>query len=83
MPGSDASQFTQLKKASAVQRGPLRSDFKSTNRLTQFVTHLSAISDEKKFLASLTAKDTRPIIPAPINIDFRGKKRSLLGNCVQ
>lgn len=81
MPGSDASQFTQMKKANAVQRGPSRDDFKKTNHLTQFVPYLSAISDEKKFLASLTEKNTRPIIPIPINMDFLGKKHSAIRNC--
>ena len=81
MPGSDASQFTQLKKASAVQKNPSRSDLKSTNHLTQYVTHLSAVSNEKKFLASLTEKNTTPLIPARINTDFAGKKHSSVGNC--
>jgi hypothetical protein len=64
-----------------VQRAPPRSDLKATNRLTNFVPKLSAISDEKKFLASLTQKRTTPIIKIPINFDFSGKKRSLLRNC--
>jgi hypothetical protein len=81
MPGSDASQFTQMKKASAAQRGPSRSDLKSTNRLTQHVTHLSGVSDEKKFLSSLTEKNTTPITRVPINRDFPGKKHSSLQNC--
>ena len=81
MPGSDASQFTQLKKASAVQRGPLRSDLKTTNHLTQFVPHLSAVSSEKKFLSTLTFKIGRPLVPIPINKDFAGKKHSSLQNC--
>ena len=81
MQGSDASQFTRLKKASAVQKGPSRSDLKSTNRLTQYVTELSAISDEKKFLPSLSLKNTVPVARVPINRDFPGKKNSSLQNC--
>lgn len=81
MQGSDASQFTRMKKASAVQRGPSRSDLKSTNRLTQHVTPLSAISDEQNFLSSLTLKNTRPVTRVPINRDFPGKKNSSLQNC--
>ena len=81
MPGADASQFTQLKKASAAYRGPPRSDLKSTNRLTQYVTPLSTASNEEKFLPSLTLKNTRPILAARINVDTFAKKHSLKQNC--
>jgi hypothetical protein len=81
MPGADASQFIQMKKASAVQRVRSRSDLKSTNHLTQFVTRLSGVSDETKFLPSLTLKDTKPVSRIPINRDFAGKKHSSLQNC--
>jgi hypothetical protein len=55
MPGSDASQFTRFKKASAVQRGDTQqSDPKSVNRLTQYIPRLSGISGLGKFLSSLT-----------------------------
>ena len=68
MPGSDASQFTRFKKASAIQRGDTQqSDPKSVNRLTQYVPKLSAASSTREFLSSLTAKTTHPITRDPIN----------------
>ena len=81
MPGADASQFTQLKKASANSRGPPRSDLKSTNRLTEYVTPLSNASNEDKFLPSLTLKNTLSLVPARINVDTFAKKQSLKQNC--
>jgi len=81
MPGADASQFTQLKKASANYRGPPRSDLKSTNRLTQYVVPLSVSSDEQKFLPSLSLKNTRPLLLASINVDTFAKKQSSKQNC--
>lgn len=69
MPGSDASQFTRFKRATAVQRGDTQqSDPKSVNRLTQYIPHLSNVSSTREFLSSLTAKTTRPIIREPINV---------------
>jgi hypothetical protein len=81
MPGADASQFIQLKKASANYRGPPRSDLKSTNRLTHYVTPLSNASNEEKFLPSLTLKNTRPIILGRINVDTFSKKNPSNQNC--
>jgi hypothetical protein len=81
MPGADASQFIQLKKASANSRGPPRSDLKSTNRLTQYVTPLSNASNEEKFLPSLTIKNTRPIILGRINVDTFSKRNPSNQNC--
>jgi hypothetical protein len=83
MPGTaDASQYTQFKKANAVQRGDTQvSDPKSVNRLTQYVPKLSFASNSTKFLSSLTNKNTRPLVPTPINVDFSGKKQSSKQNC--
>lgn len=67
MPGSDASQFTRFKKASAVQRGDTQaSDSKSVNRLTQYIPRLSSASRTGEFLSTLTAKLTRPVTRDPI-----------------
>jgi hypothetical protein len=81
MPGSDASQFTRFKKASAVQGTPIRGDMKSVNHLTQYVSRLSGASSETEFLSSLTNKTTRPIIRPSINTDFIGKQQGLKQNC--
>ena len=81
MPGSDASQFTQFKKANAVQKTPLRGDLKSVNRLTQYVSPLSFASDQVKFLASLTNKTSTPLTQSPINTNYGGKKEGLKQNC--
>ena len=68
MPGSDASQYTRFKKASAIQRGDTQqSDPKSVNRLSQYVPRLSNVSSTREFLSSLTEKSSRPIIRNPIN----------------
>ena len=68
MPGSDASQFTRFKKASAVQRSDTQqNDPKSVNRLTQYVPRLSNISSTREFLSSLTEKTTQPITRDPLN----------------
>ena len=78
MPGADASQFTQLKKASAIQRGDTqRSDPKSVNRLTQYVPRLSS-AGTSKFLPSLTDKNTTPLVPSRINT---GSKQLFAQNC--
>ena len=42
MPGADASQFTQLKKAIAIQGTSLTSKSKSTNKLSYYNPKLSA-----------------------------------------
>jgi len=81
MPGADASQYTQLKKASANSRGPPRSDLKSTNRLTEYIVPLSASGSIPKFLPSLTLKDTKVIPLVPINVDTFAKKQSSKQNC--
>lgn len=81
MPGADASQFIQMKKARAIQDNPTRKDMKSTNHLTQYVPELTAVSATKTFLPSLTLKNTKPVARIPINTDFLGKKHSSLQNC--
>ena len=82
MPGADASQFTQFRKANAVQKGDTQqSDPKSVNRLTQYVPHLSVASSIPKFLPSLTLKNTRPLVQARINVDTFPKKHSFQQNC--
>jgi hypothetical protein len=82
MPGADASQFIQFRKANAVQNGDTqRGDPKSVNRLTQYVPQLSAASSIPKFLPSLTLKNTRVLLQAPINVDTFAKKNSPHQNC--
>lgn len=83
MPGTaDASQYTQFKKANAIQRGDTQvSDPKSVNRLTQYVPRLSEASNRSNFLSSLTYKYTTPLVPTPINVDFSGKKQGRKQNC--
>lgn len=81
MPGSDASQFIQFKKANAVQKTPLRGDMKSVNHLTQYVARLSGANSETAFLSSLTYKFVRPLVQSPINTDFAGKQQGLKQNC--
>jgi hypothetical protein len=83
MPGTaDASQYTQFKKANTIQRGDTQtSDPKSVNRLTQYVPKMSVASNSTKFLSSSTNKYTTPLVPAPINVDFSGKKQSSKQNC--
>ena len=83
MPGTaDASQYTQFKKANAIQKGDSQaSDFKFVNRLTQYVPRVSFASNTSKFLSSLTNKNTKPLVPTPINTDFSGKKQSVKQNC--
>jgi hypothetical protein len=81
MPGADASQYTQLKKAAAVQSDPVRPDGKNITHLTQFVPRLSGVVRVGTFLPSLTIKFTRPLVPSRINTDFAGKKESLKQNC--
>jgi len=77
MPGADASQFTRLKKALAVQNATDPSDSKSVNRLTQFVPRLSGANDRalngsiNAFLPSLTLKDFRPKVQALRNVKIR------------
>jgi hypothetical protein len=70
MPGTaDASQYTQFKKANAIQKGTQTRD-----RLTQYVPKLSVAFNSTRFLSSLTNKVTRPLVPTPINTDFPTKK---------
>ena len=83
MPGTaDASQYTQFKKANIIQRrDPAASDLNSADRLTQYVPRLSGASNSTKFLSSSTNKNTTPLVPTPINLDFSGKKQSSKQNC--
>lgn len=81
MPGADASQFTQLKKAAALQSDPVRPDGKNTSRLTQYVSHLSGVVSLRTFMPSLTNKFTRPLLLSRINTNLVGKKESLKQNC--
>ena len=81
MPGSDASQFTQFKKANSVQRNPKRPDKKLTTHLTNYTSQLSGAFASQKFLSSLTLKYTRPVTLLPINVDSFKKKHSLNQNC--
>jgi hypothetical protein len=76
MPGADASQFTQLKKANAVAAGKNAGspDGKSVNRLTQYVIPLSAAVSfpdsgpaSSIFLPSLTLKDITPLFRFRLN----------------
>jgi hypothetical protein len=67
MPGSDASQFTRMKKTIAIQQNSTRKDLKSTNRLTQYVTKLSTPAVTNKFLSSLRLKNTKPVTLQKIN----------------
>lgn len=70
MPGADASQFTQLKKAHAVAGGskPGNVTAKSVNRLTQHVIPLSAAASlSGSFLPSLTAKSITPLLRLRLN----------------
>ena len=81
MPGSDASQFTRFKKAAANQGDPSSRDPKANKLVAQYLTPLSVASNQNKFLASLTIKNLTPLIQAPINTDFAGKKEGLKQNC--
>jgi hypothetical protein len=84
MPGSDASQFTQFKRANAVyQKGDsLATDPKSVNRLTQFTPFLSGARNTNEFLATLTAKSTAPNTRDPINFQSAfGKRSTVHQNC--
>ncbi len=59
MPGADASQFTQFKKANSIQKGDTQqNDPKSMNRLTQYVPRLTGASNSTKFLSSITKTNT-------------------------
>lgn len=81
MPGADASQFTQLKKAAALQSDPVRPDGKNTTRLTQYVSRLSGAVNLGIFMPSLTNKFARPLVLSRINTNLVGKKESLKQNC--
>jgi len=68
MPGADASQFTRLKKALASSKDSARVDGKSFNRLSQYLTGLSAANDSSLlgahgFLPSITKEQFVPPIP--------------------
>jgi len=56
MPGADASQFTQLKKALAIQGSAISPTAKSINRLTVFKPKLSAANSKSltTFMPSVT-----------------------------
>ncbi len=81
MPGSDASQFIQMKKALAVQRNIVRNDMKSINHLTQYTPDLSSVNTQQEFLPSLTSKTSYPLTRFGINVDFSGKKHGQLQKC--
>jgi hypothetical protein len=66
MPRSDASQFTQFKRANAVQGGNT-----PVSRLTQFTPRLTASHSIYEFLPSLSSKYTTPITRDPINFGSR------------
>jgi len=76
MPTADASQFTRLKKALAVQKTVNRTDAKSVNHLTQFIPHLSAANNRalngsnNAFLPSVTLKDFRPKVQVLRNVNI-------------
>jgi hypothetical protein len=88
MPGADASQFTQLKKANAVAAAstPGNVSSKSVNRLTQHVIPLSAAASlhgslnppNGAFLPSLTAKSITPLLRLRLN---EGGSKPGLPNC--
>jgi hypothetical protein len=87
MPTADASQFTRLKKALAVQKAENRLDGKSVNRMTQFVPRLSGANNRalngsnNAFLASVTLKKSIPRVNTLFNTDFAGKKMGFTQNC--
>jgi hypothetical protein len=81
MPGSDASQFTQFKRTGAVHGISTRTDGKTTNRLTQYVSPLGFAENSNKFLPSLTLKNLTPRLRIGINMNFIGKKNPLNQNC--
>jgi hypothetical protein len=64
MPRSDASQFTQFKRANAVQGGNT-----PVSRLTQFTPRLTATRSIDEFLPSLSSKNTTPITRESINFE--------------
>ena len=79
MPCPDASSFTRYRKAQAIQSGDTQTgDIKSVNRLTQYVTPLSAAGTTKEFLPSLTDKKTVPLVQLPINVDTGNGKRKVV-----
>jgi hypothetical protein len=79
MPTSDASSFTRYRKAQATQSGDTQpKDIKSVNRLTQYVTPLSAAGSTKNFLPSLTDKKTTPLVQLRINVDTGNGKRKVV-----
>jgi hypothetical protein len=87
MPTADASQFTRLKKALAVQKTVNRTDAKSVNHLTQFVPRLSAANNRalngsnNAFLPSVTLKIAQPRIDPPLNVAHPGRKAPFQQNC--
>ena len=67
MPTTDASQFTRFKRVVSVQKADTQSsDPKSVNRLTQYTSRLTEVSELTSFLDTPTLKSAQPLTRVPI-----------------